>query len=134
LKIKNGALELLETSQALKDLFKTKDIPIEASFRLAELAYQLKGPVEIYIAEKQKLVNRFADKNKKDKLLIENGKYVITKNKEYFVNEYQKLMDIEINIEKPTIRLGQWAQGRINATEIRELSALINFTFQENNK
>ena len=114
-------------------LSKAKDIPIEISFQLAEFTYQLKGPIEIYLSEKQKLVERFADRDENNKLLIQNGKYIVTEKKEQFANEYQKLINIEIDMDKPTIQLGPWAQGRINATEIRELSVLINFTFQENN-
>ena len=130
MKIRNGALELLETNQTLKHLFETKEIPIETSFRLAEFAYQLKGPIEIYLSEKQKLVKRFADKDKDDKLLVQNGKYIVTKEKEQFASEYQKLTNMEIDIDKPIIELGQWAQGQISAAEIHELSVLINFTFQ----
>ena len=130
MKIRNGALELLETSQALKNLFEARDIPVEISFRLAEFAYQLRGPVEIYINEKEKLIKRYADKDKQGNLINQNGKYIVTKEKEKFTDEYRKLTDMETNINKPTIQLGQWAQGRINAAEIRELSGLIHFTFQ----
>ena len=93
MKIKNGALELLETSQTLKQLFEAKNIPIETSFRLAEFIYELKGPIEVYLSEKQKLFKRFADKDQDDNLLIQNGKYIVTKEKEKFVNEYQKLIN-----------------------------------------
>lgn len=132
MKIRNGALELLETSQVLKNLFEAKDIPIEISFRLAEFAYQLKGPIEIYLSEKSKLVERLADKDEKGNLLIQNGKHIVTENKEQFAKEYQKLTNIEITIDKPIVQLGQWAQGQINAAEIRELSGLIEFTFEVN--
>jgi len=62
---------------------------------------------------------------------MKDKKYTVTKNQEEFTSEYQKLLDMETNTEKPSIQLGQWAQGRINAMEIRELSTLINFTLEE---
>lgn len=133
MKIKNGALELLETSQVLKNLFEAKDIPIEVSFRLAEFAYKLEGPVKIYISEKQKLVKRFADRDQHNKLVVQNGQYIVTKKTEAFATEWQKLADMEIDIDKPTIQLGSWAQGKISTKDMRELSVLIRFTFQKNN-
>jgi len=92
--------------------------------------YQLKGPIEVYLAEKQKLIKRYADRDENGNLIVQDGKYIVTKEKESFADEYRKLTDMEININKPTIQLGQWAQGHINTDEIRELFSLIQFTFQ----
>lgn len=131
MKIKNGALELLETKQqALTNLFEADDIPIEASFRFAEFAYKLKDPVKIYIKEKDKLVKRYANKDKTGKPLIQDGQYFVTEHREKYLEEYQTLINMEIDIEKPTIQLGQWAQGKVTTKDIRDLFELIHFTFQ----
>ena len=126
-------MELLETSQVLKNLFETKDIPIEVSFRLATFGKQLKEPVETYIEMKKKLAERYADRDEHGQLHVQEGKYIIIREKEAFAREWQNLADIETEIEKPIIQLGLWAQGKISAKDMRELSVLIKFTFREDN-
>ena len=103
---------------------------VEISFRLAEFACKLQDPVKIYINEKQKLLNRYADRDLDGNIIVQDGKYIITNKQQEFTEAYKKLIGMEIDIEKPTIQLGPWAQGRITALDIRELSELIHFTFQ----
>lgn len=80
---------------------------------------------------KKKLAERYADRDTDGQMHIQGGKYIITKEKEVFAKEWKKLADIEIDIEKPIIQLGPWAQGKISAKGMRDLSALIQFTFEE---
>lgn len=130
MKIKNGALEILMQNQAINELFTATDIPIEISFRLAEFAAKLKTPMEVYLKEKRKLAEKFADKTPDQKPAIESKNYIITQNAQQFQKEFETLCNLTIDVEQPIIQLGQWAQGKLNATDIRELSGLIQFTFE----
>ena len=79
---------------------------------------------------KKKLAERYADRDEHGQLHVQEGKYIIIREKEAFAREWQNLADIETEIEKPIIQLGLWAQGKISAKDMRELSMLIQFTFE----
>ena len=133
MKIKNGALELLQKNKTLTKLFESKEIPIEVSFRLAEFARNVKPHVKLYLDMKYQLVNKFADKDSTGKIIMQNNNYMLSKHKKEFVQEFTKLCELEIDLEKPIIELGQWAQGTVNAIDIRELYPLIEFKFNTSN-
>ena len=122
MKISNNKLELI--TQSFNTLMTSKDIAVRLSFQLAKLAKELSSLFEVYFAEKNKLIKKYADK---DNLIEEKGQYKITDKK--FMEEFQVLLEQEsvLNIEKVTVYPDELPAGLLSPNELLQFEDMLEF-------
>lgn len=129
--LKNSDLEMLTNSEGLKSLRESKDLPIEFSFKLAMLLDELQSPMKAYMKEKQKLIDKYADRDKEDKL-VEHvpGQFVFTTKAQWFQKDFNELLNLEstFDCEKLKILMKDVPQGAISANDIISLVSIITFS------
>lgn len=129
LTLKNSDLEMLMASTGLKNMRESKDLPVSFSFRLAILLDKLQSPIKAYSTEKQKLIEKYGDRDK-EKKLIESlpGQFVFSTKAQWFQKEFLELLDLEIVFdgEKLEIAMDDIPKGIISANDIIALMSIVN--------
>ena len=134
LTLKNSDLEALVTSEGLGNLKQNKDLPIAFSFRLADLMGKLQPTIKAYMEQKQKLIDKYGDKDKEGKLIQSTpGMYVFTKQAQWFQKEFGELLNLEspTGCDKLQLPMKDIPQGVISADDITALRAIIDFKAEE---
>lgn len=149
LTILNSDLEALVTSEGLGNLKQSKNLPITFSFRLADLMGKLQPTIKAYVDQKQKLVEKYGDKDKEGKLIqTEPGLYTFKKQKQaqWFQKEFTELLNLELTLDCAKLRLSvkdipvkksiicphckkgfDQAEGVVSADDIAALRSIIDF-------
>lgn len=98
--LKNSNLEALITSEGLGNLKQSPDLPVAFSFRLADLMGKLQPTIKAYVDQKQKLIEKYADKDKDNKpIQSESGMFVFTKQAQWFQKEFGELLSLEFTLD-----------------------------------
>lgn len=112
--------DLLNSSEALKDLGELDSLNSNISFRIARL---LRSAQDIYLnfeSIKKKLVERLSDGNTKD-----GGTIIPVKNRPEFEIEINKLLEEEVEIELPEIKEEHFVDVKFKPKHIASLYWLI---------
>ncbi len=130
LALKNSDLEGLLNCDGLANLRKNKDLPIIFSFRLADLLGKLQPTIKAYSDQKQKLIEKYADRDKEGKLVEQRpNMFVFSTKAQWFQKEFTELLDIEISVDGPKLEIKKEdiPKGTISADDIISLMAIIDF-------
>ncbi len=131
MKISNNKLELItqsfEGNGTFNTLMTSKDLAVRLSFQLAKLAKELSSLFEVYFAEKNKLIKKYADKDKDGNPIEEKGQYKITDKK--FMEEFQILLKQEsnLNIEKVIVYPNELPAGLLSPNELLQFEDMLEF-------
>jgi hypothetical protein len=113
MKIKNEVL--VNSVQVLRKL-NNAELPVKVSYKLAKNIKSIEKELNIYEEEKQKLINKYGEKDEEGKLKTkEDGSINIT-DTENWNKDIKELLDIEaeINIEK--INIDELAKSDLKLT------------------
>lgn len=84
--------------------FSGKKLPLKLSFALKLNKDILKGPAEAYDLQRKELVEKYAEKDKNGKPVIENNNYII-KDREALTNDMNELLNMEVEANVKTVDL-----------------------------
>lgn len=130
LTLKNSDLEGLTASEGLSNLKQNKNLPIVFSFRLADLMGKLQSTIKAYMEQKQKLVEKYGDKDKDGKLIQASpGMFMFTTKAQWFQKEFTELLNLTFTLdcEKLQLSMEDIPKGIISADDIIALMPIINF-------
>lgn len=103
IKITNGYLDTMANSQIIQGIGK-KAFTAKTSYWLARIFDKLQRELKIYLAEKQKLIEKYARRYKEDGKtwkkgdMVSDGQSVSLTNTKDFTKEINELIEIEIEI------------------------------------
>jgi len=100
--IKNKVFEMLTANK--NQSIMSKEFTATTSFHLARIFSKLESESKIYFSEKQKLVNKHAQKDDNGKAIINDGNYTIL-NLDEFSKEFNELLEIEIELGLEKIKM-----------------------------
>jgi len=128
LKLKLGELNIvLDSLNKLID----KEISIKTSYKLSKLTKRLIDEHSIYEKNRMKLINKYAEKDADNNIIInkeDNSTTVIGENKINFNKEFTELINIEMELEFEKIKLDDLGEISISPRDLLYL----NFLFDEN--
>jgi len=128
LKLKLGELNIvLESLNKLID----KEIPIKTSYKLSKLTKKIIDEYSIYEENRMKLINKYAEKDVDNNIIInkkDNSTTMIGENKINFNKEFTELINIEMELEFEKIKLDDLGEISISPRDLLYL----NFLFDEN--
>lgn len=128
MKLKLGELNIvLESLNKLID----KEIPIKTSYKLSKLTKKLIDEHSIYEENRMKLINKYAEKDADNNIIInkkDNSTTMIGENKINFNKEFTELINIEMELEFEKIKLDDLGEISISPRDLLYL----NFLFNEN--
>lgn len=101
IKITNSYIDRLEIDNVLKDVLK-KEFSAKTSYWLANIFNEIQELSKIYLAERQKLIERYAKRNEKNEI-ITDGMNVSIKDVNEFSQKLKDLLDIEIDLKTKKI-------------------------------
>ena len=129
MKLKLGELNIvLESLNKLID----KEIPIKTSYKLSKLTKRLIDEHSIYEKNRMKLINKYAEKDVDNNIIInkkDNSTTMIGENKINFNKEFTELINIEMELEFEKIKLDDLGEISISPRNLLYL----NFLFDEIN-
>jgi len=129
LKLKLGELNtILESLNKLID----KEISIKTSYKLSKLTKRLIDEHSIYEKNRMKLINKYAEKDADNNIIInkeDNSTTMIGENKINFNKEFTELINIEMELEFEKIKLDDLGEISISPRNLLYL----NFLFDEIN-
>jgi len=129
LKLKLGELNIvLESLNKLID----KEIPIKTSYKLSKLTKKIIDEYSIYEENRMKLINKYAEKDVDNNIIInkkDNSTTMIGENKINFNKEFTELINIEMELEFEKIKLDDLGEISISPRNLLYL----NFLFDEIN-
>lgn len=103
--VKLSNRRIVNDLEGLKPLMQ-KQLPVKVSFTIARNLVKIEEVLKVYNAEKEKIINKFAEKQEDGKVKIENDSFVILpENVEQWNTEYNELLDIENEIETYTFSI-----------------------------
>lgn len=100
MKIKLGQLNPI--IEGLNQLMVEK-LPIKVAYSISKVAKKIQEEAKTYEENRKVLLERYCDRDKEDKPIIENDHYVITD--KAFATELNELNEVTIDIEFKTISL-----------------------------
>lgn len=121
---KNMKIEQLLNSQGLSIIL-SKELPMVTSFKLSKLAKRIEEEVSLFdkarVAKVKELGEPIKDKDGK-----ETSDYKIKEeNKEIWAQEYKSLIEQEVTIEVPEIKLADFGDIKIAPSQLLGLEWLI---------
>ena len=129
MKLKLGELNIvLESLNKLID----KEIPIKTSYKLSKLTKKIIDEYSIYEENRMKLINKYAEKDVDNNIIInkkDNSTTMIGENKINFNKEFTELINIEMELEFEKIKLDDLGEISISPRNLLYL----NFLFDEIN-
>lgn len=128
--IKNLVLEALTRTDILSKLLNSKDLPVRSSFQLGKLVKLLSDAIKDYTDAKQKLLEKYAERDEAGKLKVENNQYrVPPENILQFNSDLTELLEIDIDLpmDKVKINLDNIPTGLISPVDFPFLENFIEF-------
>lgn len=94
----------LSNEKILTDITKLREIskrelPIKASYAIAKNLKKIEDELEIYYKEREKLIDKYAEKDENGKIKVDNNGFIIFKDKEGWDKEIKELLAIENDIK-----------------------------------
>lgn len=116
--------EITDSVQAMSKIL-SQDLAIKTQFRLNKNVDKLNGIIATFEKSKKSLIDKYADRDDKGKLLVTNNMYTFKKHNEEFNKEFNELLAIknEVYIEK--ISINELEGIRLNNAEFNSIKFLI---------
>lgn len=90
--------KILADITKLREISK-KELPIKASYAIAKNLKKIEDELEIYYKEREKLIDKYAEKDENGKIKVDNNGFIIFKDKEGWDKEIKELLAIENDIK-----------------------------------
>jgi hypothetical protein len=126
--LNNVDLERIANATSLQKLSEFQDFEVELSFKIAMFVPKFMEIVRVYLAEKKKLFEKYADQeNGKPKIV--NGQYLFTRDTDKLQAEFDKLLalNVEIDADKIEIKHSELLKGVLSPSDIINLQPIIEF-------
>ena len=129
MRIKNHILERLANSTALFVLMNSKELPVRVSFQLATFWKNLEKPLQTYLNEKQKLINKYADKNEKNEPIKVGNEFKVQENWAAFKKDFEELLELESEVlgERLIIKIETLPDKPLSPQDIITLKDIFTF-------
>lgn len=83
-----------------------KSLPVKVSYAIGKNIGKIEGELKHYNKEREKIVDKYCEKDEEGNLKIEDGNYVIKEGeKENWNMDMKELQDIEVEIDAYTFKL-----------------------------
>lgn len=128
--LRNSDLEMLIGSKGLANLRRSRDLPIAFSFRLADLLGRLQPTIKAYSEQKQKLIDKYGDRDKEGKLVEQSPNvFVFSSKAQWFQKEFSELLSMEIQVDCARLEIGMEdiPKETISTNDIIALMPIIDF-------
>lgn len=94
----------LSNEKILADIAKLREIskkvlPIKASYAIAKNMKKIEDELEIYYKEREKLIDKYAEKDENGNVKIDETGFIVFRDKESWDREIKELLAIENDIE-----------------------------------
>lgn len=118
--------QLLNSEMGLGEIAR-KELPIKVSYALSKNISKVAKELEIYNAERQKLIEKYCTKD-------ENGKSIIDKNNQLKIqdkfledwnNDIKELQEIEVDVDIHKFKLDELNSYNMTATEMMAIDYMI---------
>lgn len=96
--------KILTDITKLREISK-KELPIKASYAIAKNLKKIEDELEIYYKEREKLIDKYAEKDENGKIKVDNNGFIIFKDKEGWDKEIKELLAIENDIKIHTFSI-----------------------------
>lgn len=116
--------QIVESRGAIQKVL-NQDLSVRSQFKLNKNVSELNKVISIYEDSRQKIIEKYCDKNEEGKPLIENGCYVFKEKNEEFNKDFNDLNDIENEVEIETMTLDELEDIKLNNAEFNAIKFLI---------
>ncbi len=116
---------LVENSKALGEVSK-KQLPVKVSYAIAKNIAKIESLLKIYNKEKDKLIEKYGEKDEKNEFVIENGGIKLKEGtKKDWNNDLETLLDIENEVEIHKFKFDEIANVQISPAELQAIDYMI---------
>ena len=117
--------EILEKVGMLGEISR-KTLPVKVSYAIGKNIGKIESELKHYNNEREKIVEKYCEKDEKGKLKIENGNYVIKDDeKENWNKDMKILQDIEIEFDVHKFKLEELNGYDMTASEMMCIDFMI---------
>ena len=104
--LKNSDLENLVGSKGLANMRQSKDLPVVFSFKLADMLGKLQPTIKAYMDQKQKLIEKYGDKDENGKLVEQSPNvFTFSTKAKWFQKDFTELLAAETTIDCEKLEL-----------------------------
>lgn len=124
MKIKN---ELLVNSVGVLSKLNNAELPVKVSYKLSKNIKNIEKELSVYEEEKQKLINKYGEKDEDGKNKINENGTINILDPEAWNKDYKELLEIENDIKVEKISIDDLAKTdfKITAAELALIDYLI---------
>lgn len=123
IEITNKYIDILMSNEVVKTLVK-KEFTCKTSYWLARFFDEIEKLSKIFIEEKQKIINKYAQKDEKDEVIVNNEKITIL-DTEAFQKNLIDLLEIKIEFNGEKIKFDIEEEPKCTIEEMSLLLPLI---------
>ena len=116
--------QIVESRVAIQKVL-SNDLSIRTQFKLNKNVAELNNVISIYEGSRQKLIEKYCDKDKEGKPIIVNGCYTFKEKNEEFNKDFNDLNDIENEINIEQLTLDELDGVKLNNAEFNAIKFLI---------
>ena len=117
--------EILEKVGMLGEISR-KTLPVKVSYAIGKNIGKIESELKHYNNEREKIVDKYCEKDEKGKLKIENGNYVIKDDeKENWNKDMKILQDIEVEFDVHKFKLEELNGYDMTASEMMCIDFMI---------
>ena len=113
MKIKNEVL--LDSVQVLRKL-NNAELPVRVSYKLAKNIKSIDKELKIYEEEKQKLINKYGEKDEEGKSKVNENGMINILDVENWNKDIKELLEIEVEINVEKINIDELAKSDLKIT------------------
>lgn len=117
--------KLWVANPTLHKIFNTEYSDIKTSYWLSKISKKLNPEIEMIEKSRMDILKKYSKEDKNGKIPLE-GKRVNITNEQAFVNDFNELLETEIDIEKIDIRLETLNEAKLKPYELNVISEIIN--------
>ena len=116
--------QIVESRGAIQKVL-SQDLSVRTQFKLNKNVSELNKVISIYEDSRQKIIEKYCDKDKEGKPIIENGCYIFKEKNEQFNKDFNDLNDIENEVKIETMTLDELQDIKLNNAEFNAIKFLI---------
>ena len=116
--------QIVESRVAIQKVL-SQDLSVRTQFKLNKNVSELNKVISIYEDGRQKIIEKYCDKDKEGNPIIENGCYIFKEKNEQFNKDFNDLNDIENEVEIETMTLDELEDIKLNNAEFNAIKFLI---------
>lgn len=116
--------QITDSVQAMSKIL-SQDLAIKTQFRLNKNVDKLNGIIATFEKSKKSLIDKYADRDDKGKLLVTNNMYTFKKHNEEFNKEFNELLAIKNDIFIEKISINELDGVKLNNSEFNFIKFLI---------